>query len=250
MSRPSSHPRGELTIVGHLEELRVRLLVPLAAFGAALALCFWQNGLLLRIADAPLHGRRPVTFGIAEPFTVTLTVAAYAALALSLPVLLYQLYAYVLPAFTPAERRFAKPLLALIPALFAAGVCFGYFVVLPAALHFLLHFNQHEFNLQIRARDWYSFFGTSLLASGLVFQVPVGILAATRLGITTPHALRRKRRYAIVICALVAAALPGVDPISMLIEMIPLLALYELSILVAIAFPTRASAPAEIGAAA
>jgi sec-independent protein translocase protein TatC len=243
MSRPFHDPRSELTIVGHLEELRVRLLVALGAFGVALAFCFWQNRLLLRIADAPLQGRRPVTFGIAEPFTVTLTVAAYAALALSLPVLLYQLYAYVLPAFTPAERRLAKPLLALIPALFAAGVCFGYFVVLPAALHFLLHFNQHQFNLQIRARDWYSFFGTSVLASGLVFQVPVAILAATRVGIATPHALRRKRRYAIAVCAVIAAALPGVDPVSMLIEMIPLLALYELGILVAAAFPTRLARP-------
>ena len=250
MRRPSPNPRRELTIVGHLEELRVRLLVALAAFGVALALCFWQNHLLLRIADAPLQGRRPVTFGIAEPFTVTLTVAAYAALALTLPVLLYQLYAYVLPAFTPTERRIAKPLLALIPALFAAGVCFGYFVVLPAALHFLLHFNQHQFNLQIRARDWYSFFGTSVLASGLVFQVPVAILAATRLGITTPQTLRRKRRHAIAICALIAAALPGVDPVSMLIEMIPLIALYELSILIAAWFPARpATTPAEIHAA-
>jgi sec-independent protein translocase protein TatC len=243
MNRPSPTPRSELTIVGHLEELRVRLLVALAAFGVALVLCFWQNGLLLRIADAPLQGRRPVTFGIAEPFTVTVTVAAYAALALSLPVLLHQLYAYVLPAFTPAERRLAKPLLVLIPALFAAGVCFGYFVVLPAALHFLLHFNQQQFNLQIRARDWYSFFGTSVLASGLVFQVPVAILVATRLGITTPQALRRKRRYAIAVCAVIAAALPGVDPVSMLIEMIPLIALYELSILIAAVFPGQPVRP-------
>ncbi len=228
---------SELTVVEHLEELRVRLLVSLSVFGVALALCFWQNHLLLALVDAPLQGRRPVTFGIAEPFTATLTVAAYAAIALSLPVLLYQVYAYLLPAFSPAERRIARPLLIMIPVLFIAGVCFGYFIVLPAALHFLLHFNQHQFNLQVRASNWYSFFGTSVLASGLVFQVPVGILAATWLGITTAAGLRRKRRHAIVVCALIAAVLPGVDPVSMLIEMIPLIALYELSILIAAVFP-------------
>ncbi len=238
----TSAPR-ELTIVGHLEELRLRLLVSLAVFGVALALCFWQNHLLLALVNAPLHGKRPVTFGIAEPFTATLTVAGYAALALSLPVLLYQLYAYLLPAFSPSERRLAQPLLAMIPLLFLAGVGFGYFVVLPAALDFLLHFNQHQFNLQIRARDWYSFFGRTMLASGLVFQIPVAILTATRLGVTTPQRLRRRRRHAIALCALIAAALPGVDPISMLIEMIPLIGLYELSILLAAAFPALTTSP-------
>ncbi|MBV9193841.1 MAG: twin-arginine translocase subunit TatC [Solirubrobacterales bacterium] len=231
----------ELTVVEHLEELRLRLIVSLAAFGVALGLCFWQNRLLLRLVDAPLQGRRPVTFGVAEPFTATLTVAAYAAVAIALPVLLYQLYAYVLPAFTPAERRIARPLLVMIPGLFGAGVLFGYFIVVPTALHFLLHFNEHEFNVQLRAGDWYSFFGITMLASGLVFQVPVGVLAAVALGLTTPQQLRAKRRYAIAVCALIAAVLPGVDPLSMLIEMMPLIALYELSILIAAAIPRRAA---------
>jgi sec-independent protein translocase protein TatC len=238
MRRPASlNRRAELTVVEHIEEMRLRMLVSLAVFGVALGLCFWQNHLLLQIVNAPLQGKRPVTFGVTEPFTATLTVAAYAAFTLSLPVLLYQLYAYVLPAFSPAERRLIRPLLVMIPALFLAGASFGYFIVLPAALHFLLHFNTHQFNLQIRASDWYTFFGVSVLACGLIFQVPVGILAATRLGLTTPQALRAKRRHAVALCALAAAMLPGVDPISMLIEMAPLIALYELSILLAAALP-------------
>ena len=240
--KPIRHD-AQLSVIDHLDELRSRLIVSLITFAAALALCFWQNHLLLRIVNAPLHGRRPVTLGVAEPFTATLTVAAYAAVALTLPILLYQLYAYLLPALRPNERRIALPLLLMIPLLFIAGVAFGYFIVLPAALHFLLHFNQQQFNLQLRARDWYSFFGMTVLASGLVFQIPVAILAATSAGITTPAALRRKRRYAIAICALIAAALPGVDPISMLIEMIPLVALYELSILIATALPASPAIP-------
>ena len=115
--------------------------------------------------------------------------------------------------------------------------------MLPAALHFLLHFNEHQFNVQIRARDWYGFFGITMLTAGLVFQVPVAILVATRLGITTPQKLRQRRRQAIVVCAVIAAALPGVDPVSMLVELVPLIALYEFSILLASAFGTPRARP-------
>ena len=230
--RPVSHD-DELTVVEHLDELRSRLIISLAAFGVALGLCFWQNHRLLQVVNKPLDGRKPITLGVAEPFTTTLTVSAYVAILIALPVVLYQVYAFVLPAFTPSERRTALPLLLMIPVLFIGGVAFGYFVVLPAALRFLLHFNSHQFNLQIRARDYYGFVGMTAIASGLVFQMPVGILALTRLGVTTPQKLRHHRRYAIVICAVIAAALPGVDPLSMVLEMIPLILLYELSILLA-----------------
>ena len=233
--RPISHD-DELRVLDHLEELRFRLIVSLTIFAAALGLCLWQNHLLLQIVNAPLGGRRPITFGVTEPFTATFTVAAYAAVVLTLPFLLYQLYAYLLPALSPAERRIALPLLLLAPVLFVGGVSFGYFVILPVALHFLLHFNQHQFNVQIRARDWYGFFGITMLAAGLVFQVPVAILVATRLGITTPQKLRKRRRQAIVVCAVIAAALPGVDPVSMLVELVPLIGLYEFSILLTSVF--------------
>jgi sec-independent protein translocase protein TatC len=219
-----------LALVDHLDELRLRIVVGLASFGVALALCFWQNHLLLRIVNAPLGGKQPITFGVAEAFTTTLTVSAYAALALSLPVILWQLYAFVLPAFAPGERRVAMPLMAMVPFLFIAGVLFSYFVVIPAALKFLLHFNAGEFNLQIRAKEYYGFFSQALLAGGLMFQLPVGILALTRLGIVDAGQLRNHRRYAIVGAAALAMILPGVDPVSMVIEAVPIYALYELSI--------------------
>ncbi len=235
--RPVSH-EDRLSLVEHLDELRHRLIVCAAAFAVALALCFWQSHLLLEIASRPLPSahEKLITFGVTEPFTTTLTVAAYGAIVLSLPVLLYQAYAYVLPAFSDAERRVVLPIMLMAPLLFLAGVVFAYFVVMPAAVKFLLGFNDSQFNVQVRARDYYSFFSTTMIAAGIVFQLPLAILAVTRLGIVSTRQLSANRRYAYLVIALVAAALPGIDPISMLIEMVPLLALYELSILLARAF--------------
>jgi len=235
--RPVSH-EDELTLVEHLDELRARIIVCIVVFGVALALCFWQNNLLLEIAGGPLPEghERLITFGVTEPFTTTLTVSAYAAIILSLPVWLWQLYAYVLPAFSPREKRVVLPILLLFPLLFCAGIAFSYFVVMPAAVNFLLNFNDTQFNIQVRARDYYSFFSMTELAGAIVFQLPLAILAVTRLGIMTPEQFSRNRRYAYLIIAVVAAALPGVDPISMLIEMVPLLILFELSILIARVF--------------
>jgi sec-independent protein translocase protein TatC len=238
-----------LSLVEHLDELRSRIVVCVAVFGVALALCFWQNHVLLEIASGPLPGdhKKLITFGISEPFTTSITVAAYGAIILSLPILLYQLYAYVLPAFSNVERRVVLPMLLLAPVLFLAGLAFGYFAVLPAAVKFLLGFNDTQFNVQVRARDYYSFFSTTMLACGLIFQLPLAILAVTRLGIVKVEQLSSNRRYAYLIIAIVAAALPGVDPVSMLIEMVPLLALFELSIVLARAFgrPGKAGGMAE-----
>jgi sec-independent protein translocase protein TatC len=226
-----------LTLVEHLDELRTRIIISIAAFAVAFALCFWQNDRLLDIANGPLPGdRTPITFGVAEPFTTTVTITAYAALVLSLPVILYQAYAFVLPALTTREKRVIVPFLIMVPVLFVAGVVFGYFVVLPAATKFLLNFNDNQFNIQVRARDYYSFFTVTLGVMGLIFQMPIGILAITRLGIVTPEQLSANRRYAYVILAVVAMLLPGTDPISMLLELLPLLLLYEGSVLLAKAF--------------
>ena len=238
-----------LSLVEHLDELRARLIVCIVAFGVALALCFWQNHLLLEIAGGPLPDghKKLITFGVTEPFTTTVTVAAYGAIVLSLPIVLYQLYAYILPAFSPGERRVVLPILLLFPLLFLAGIAFAYFVVMPAAVKFLLNFNDSQFNVQVRARDYYSFFSTTMLAGGLIFQLPLAILASTRLGIVKVSQLRSNRRYAYLAIAVIAAALPGIDPVSMIIEMVPLLVLYELSILLARAFgrPGEAGGVAE-----
>jgi sec-independent protein translocase protein TatC len=176
-------------------------------------------------------GSQPVTLGPGEPFSATFTVAFYFALLISLPLVLYQLYAFVIPAFSPRERKVALPLMLMIPFLFIGGVLFGYFLVLPAAVRFLQNFNSDQFNILLQARDYYKFAVLTLVASGIVFQVPVAVLLLTRLGIVTPQFLTRNWRYAIVILTIIAVLLPGTDPVSTMIECIPLYLLYGLSII-------------------
>jgi sec-independent protein translocase protein TatC len=240
--KPISH-EDRLSLVEHLTELRTRVAIAAAALAVAFGLSFWQNGLILSILNRPLDASggnlllsedgTPITLGVLEQFTTTLMVSAYAGLLLALPVVLYQAYAFILPAFSPTERRVAIPLLLMVPVLFIGGVLFGYFVVLRPALDFLLSFNADEFTTALRARDYYGFVGLALISLGILFQVPVGILGATRLGLVTPDQLRKNRRYAILGIAILAALLPTIDPITLLLEMIPLILLYEASIVLA-----------------
>ena len=237
-----------LSLVEHLDELRTRIIVSIAALVVAASLCFWQNDVLLDIANKPLPGDlTPITFGVTEPFMTTVTLSVYGGILLAMPVILYQLYAYVLPAFSPHERRVVLPFLLMVPVLFICGVVFAYFVVLPAATQFLLNFNASEFNIEVRAREYYSFFALTCMAVGVLFQIPIGVLAVTRLGITTPERLARNRKYAILAIAIVAMLLPGTDPITMLISMLPLVLLFEFSLLLArlIGRPPEESAPGD-----
>jgi sec-independent protein translocase protein TatC len=206
---------------GLSNEARAKLLPLVGALGTDIA----------KLPRQP-QGDLPVTLGVGEPFTTTLTVSLYFALIISLPVILFELYGFILPALKPEERRVVMPLLTAVPFLFAAGVVFGYFVVLPAAVRFFVNFNSNEFNVLVQASQFYGFAATVLLSMGLIFQVPIAILAATRAGLVTVAQLRHNRRYAIVACAVVAAFLPG-DVVTLALETVPLYLLYEASILVA-----------------
>jgi sec-independent protein translocase protein TatC len=203
--------------------------------------------LVARIPKTPT-GNKPVTLGIGEPFTATITIAFYFAVLFALPMILFQVYAFVLPAFSPRERKVALPLMLMVPFLFIAGVVFGYLVVLPAAVRFLQNFNSNSFNVLVQAKDYYKFVAVTLGLLGLIFQIPVGIIALTRAGIVTPAQLRKNRRYAIVAAAGVAAIAPG-DVVTMLLEMLPIIVLFELSILLA-SFIERREAAADARAEA
>ena len=178
--------------------------------------------------------RNLVTLGVTEPFTATITIAFYASLLLAMPMLLFQAYAFVLPAFSPGERRVALPLMLMVPVLFVAGAAFGYFVVLERAVQFLQNFNDDSFDILLQAKDYFKFAVLFVAGVGLLFQIPVGVLAVTRLGIFTPRQLAKNRGYVILAIAVLAAvATPTPDPFTMTLAMAPLIVLFELSILLA-----------------
>jgi sec-independent protein translocase protein TatC len=186
------------------------------------------------------RARQPVTLGVTEPFVTTFTVAGYAALLLAMPFILFQAYAFVLPAFSTQERRVALPLMLMVPVLFLSGVAFGFFVALPRAVDFLQNFNDDSFDILLQARDYYRFSIVFLAVCGLLFQIPVGVLAVTRLGVVSARTLQRNRGYVILAIAVVAAvATPTPDPVTMLIAMAPLVVLFELSVLLARIFEKR-----------
>jgi sec-independent protein translocase protein TatC len=232
----------EATLVEHLDELRTRIFVSLGALAIGFAVAFVFHRHLLHWLNAPLPDNRgkPITLGVAEPFLTAMKVSLLAGLALALPVVLWQFWSFLAPAVEPHAERTVLVFVGLATALLAAGVAFGYWIVLPKAVHFLTNFDQHEFNAQIRARDYYSFVMTVLLAVGVVFELPIFILALVRLGVLSTGALRRNRRLGYFIVAVIAVLLPGIDPVTTTFELIPLVALYEASIWLAVLVERRA----------
>ncbi|MHB8658905.1 MAG: twin-arginine translocase subunit TatC [Solirubrobacteraceae bacterium] len=174
--------------------------------------------------------RLPITIGIGEPFTTTLTVVAYFALLFSLPMLIYEAYAFLIPALNPNERRLAVPMMIVAPVLFIAGVVFAYLAVLPPAVKFLQGYNSQDFDILVQAKTYYKFEIFTMLGIGLAFEVPLLLLTLQRAGVIDSRTLTGNWRYAVVIIAVVAAALPGVDPVTMGLEMLPLVLLYLASI--------------------
>jgi sec-independent protein translocase protein TatC len=189
---------------------------------------------------------KPITIGVAEPFTTTMAIAAYFALLFCLPLLIYEAYAFVLPALRPEERRNALPLMLMAPVLFVIGVVFAYFLVLPPAVQFLQGFNSSNFNSLLQAKPYYEFEIITMLGIGLTFQMPLGLLALDRIGVINARTLTRQWRYAVVVIAIIAAALPGADPVTTLLEMVPLLLLYGLSIVLLTVADRRSAAKAAL----
>ena len=310
--RPIGHD-DRLSIVDHLDELRSRLIICLAALVVAFGLCFWQNNRLIHVLNRALphnsavaaHNglaslptedtkerqaiakvqqaasqlaassslsssdraaaqqmaqgfaqfakalpsaestqEKPITIGVGEPFTTTLTVAAYFALLFSLPVLIYEAYAFVIPALNQNERGAALPVMIAAPALFLLGAAFTYIVVLPPAVHFLQGYNADQFDVLVQAKSYYSFQVLTMLAVGLAFELPLALLMLHRIGVINGQTLTRHWRYALVIIAVIAAAMPGADPVTTGLETAPLVILFLASIVLLKIADRRAAARA------
>ncbi len=233
-------PGERAELVGHLDELRGRLIVCLVAVAGGFAVAYGFHHQLIHWLNAPLPaGRQPVTFGVAEPFTTSLTVSLYAAVAVAIPVLLWQAWSFLAPALDDRIQRQISAFFGAAVGLLAAGLAFGYLVALPAAVHFLTNFDAEVYDIQVRASNYYSFVALVLLAVGIVFELPIFVLGLVRIGVLTSRTLRRKRRIGIAAVTALAVALPGVDPVTTLVEMVPLLILFEASIWLSVVFERR-----------
>jgi sec-independent protein translocase protein TatC len=236
--RIGSGETAELT--DHLGELRHRLAVCFVAFVPALVGAFAIHGRLIELLTRPLpDDKRLVTLGVTEPFTTSVKVSLCAAVAVVLPVILWQLWAFLAPAASAGTRSALGVFAALATTLFALGVVFAYVVVLPKALTFLVGFDDNLYDVQIRASYYYGFASHTLLAVGLAFQLPIAVLALTRLGVLSSRALRRNRRTAYAVLVGCAILLPTVDPVSLALEVVPLVLLYELSVVLAAVLEPR-----------
>jgi sec-independent protein translocase protein TatC len=231
----------EATLGEHLEELRGRLFVVIGAvvLGTVVAYVFHDHVLNWLNRPLPADHHRLSTFGVAEPFTVTLTVSLYAGFVLALPVVIWQIWLFFAPALDPAAERKVLGLAACAVLLGAAGVAFGYWVLLPRAVHFLTNYDNEHFRQLIRASSYYNFVVTVLVGILLVFQVPLVILGLVSLGVLSSRTLRRQRRMGYLITAAIALALPGPDPVTTFLELLPMWLLFEGSIWLAVLYERR-----------
>jgi sec-independent protein translocase protein TatC len=222
----------EATLAEHLDELRGRLFVMIGALVLGTVVAFVFHGHVLDWLNRPLppDHKRLLAIGIVEPFTVTLTVSAYAGFVLALPIILWQLWGFFAPAVEPSSERKVLGLALFALFLAAAGVAFGYWVLLPRAVHFLTNYDHTHFNIQPQARSYYNFVVTVLVGIVLVFQTPLVVLGLVYLGVLTSRGLRRQRRMGYLITAAVALALPGPDPVTTFLELLPMWVLFEGSI--------------------
>jgi sec-independent protein translocase protein TatC len=230
-------------LVDHLDELRSRLVVSVIAVVSSFVVSYAFHARLLAMLESPLPaGKKLVTFGVTEPFMTSLQVSLVGAVAIALPVLLWQAWSYFAPALDPRVQRTVAVSVFAASVLFAVGLVFAYEVALPAAVRFLTTYDQSIYNINIRAKDYISFTLAVLISVGLVFELPAVIVGLVRIGIVRADQLRKNRRIGYVAVAALAVALPGVDPVTTTFEMVPLMVLFEASIWVSVAVERRAAA--------
>ena len=234
----------EATLVEHLGELRTRLVVCLLALGVSTGVTFAFHRTLLHWLNRPLpkvngHQVKPITIDVSEPFLTAFWVSLWAGILIAFPIIVWQVWGFLAPAFEKHVQRKIAGFAVFSGLLLACGVAFGYFVVLKPAVHFLTGYDSTEFDIQVRARNYYSFVTLVMVAMAVCFELPIFILALTRIGILPVEKLRRNRRIGYVAVAVLAVALPGIDPVTTTLEMLPLMALFEGSIWLAVLFDRR-----------
>jgi len=237
----------EATLVEHLEELRQRIFVCLGTLLVATIVAFVLHHHLLHALNHFLPRRigKPVTLGVGEPFMTSVWISLYAGVLLSMPVVVWQAWAFFAPAVDDRYVRTASLFVFFAAGLLAVGVIFGYYVAAPAAVKFLTNYDHKYYDQLVQAKAYYTFVVLVLFAMGIVFELPIFVLGLVRLGIVSSAKLRRTRRVGYFVVACIGVALPGVDPVTTILETIPLWVLYEASIWLSILVERRQPAPVE-----
>lgn len=234
MSRAAPADDRRMSFWEHLAELRTRLIRAGLAVVAGLLVGLMLTRPFLELLISPLGENRPQSLRPAENILVYFKVDLILALVLAMPVIVYEIFAFILPGLTPNERKWVLITAATATMLFATGVAFASLVMLPFTLRYLQSFLSDLIQPSYSIEYYISFVTNFVFYVGLSFEMPLVLAALARLGIVSPQQLRKGRRFAIVIIAVLAAVItPTPDPFNMTIVMIPLILLYELGILLA-----------------
>lgn len=224
----SAETEWDQTVVEHISDLRKAVIKSAVFF---LTMFFVILISLPRIVPFLTKGNEIVLLGPQDVIRFYAGVSGVLALGLSMPVVGYQLWKFIKPALTPTESKIALTYIPFIFISFSAGVAFGYFTVFPVVFHFLMSLGDMSFKMMVTARQYFSFMITLTLALGLLFELPMVMMFLTSLGLVTPGKLKKLRKPAYVILAILSAILTPPDFVSQLIVLIPLVSLYELGVL-------------------
>jgi len=238
-----------LSLIGHLEELRKRIIISLVALFVGMIICFIFKGFLLDLLIGPLGDKKLITLSPTESFMTVFKVAGYAGMIIASPVIIFQIWAFVAPGLRSKEKRVIYFATFFTSILFLAGVAFAWIIVLPRTLDFLLHYEENAFNQEVQSSQYFTFVSMFLLGFGVIFETPAMILTLVRMGVVDTKMLRKKRKYAILAGTVASAALtPGQDLFSMLAMAIPFVLLFEISLVLCrfIKSPARGDDDAEV----
>jgi len=239
-----------MTFTAHLEELRSRLLKSLIAVGIGFVGSYFFKEEFFQILSRPLlkamgdKGTMIFT-GVPEPFFVYLKVALVAGIFFTAPIIIYEIWAFIAPGLYIQEKKYVVPFVFFSSLLFLVGALFAYFVVCPFGFRFLLGFAAHNIQPMLAIKEYFSFSTKLLLAFGFVFQLPLFIVFLSKAGIVTPETLSRQRKYVILLIFAVAAFLTPPDVATQFMMAGPLLALFEIGIIMARIFGKKGEAPEE-----
>jgi sec-independent protein translocase protein TatC len=236
---PRPHPEATMSFIEHLEELRIRILWSLGALVLGAGVGFWATtrfdviGFLTRPVRPLLEDGRLTYLHPTEPFMVTIKVGIFVGAVLALPVVFYHFWRFVAPGLMENEKRIFVPALLSSVALFVGGAALAFFLVLPFGLRFFLGFGTESLQPMITINDYFSFAMQVTLMFGLVFETPLVILVLAWVGVLPTRTIRKYRRHAIAVMAIVSAVLTPADVVSMLLMLVPLYLLFEISVLMA-----------------